>query len=695
MRSKLGIFNTNQPALDGTLFSIEGLASYIEQTWSSGLPMFLSHDMHRPIGWSQGIGLLISPELVGVLGGSFMAENDEDQTKVEQAVRVYLSRKYSEVSPEDEGRLRERLGAVLTPEGQILRRESVCAWQKGIAQALFPHLFERQREKDGLTALRDLKELAPGVYEVDGLLVFAHHYFRRSQSRHNNLNADFLGVLHQLSLDDKLNVKIALDPDVVGLPGTWKQFIELQYWWGPKFTSDLPKIENGITRHVANESMRLFHGISRTEFWWHEQNGIKSFEVEEVRDLPSYGISSDQYACRYAHSMIDPNSRVPNHLDGAVRIYDTATLLERIDKDMADAGRHTTYVKLWRIDGQIAVETWKVLLSHFFRDNKLIGEYFGGMDTVRVAESEGLPEQSRKRASYVSRTVDPEDGMLALVTYQTRSEALGQAQVQVEPTEKVGGDDRADYCIELNALDYVKLLRREHKPLGLPSEFRWRAFEDLDINLPLIVHRGDAAEASVAKSINCFRHYCRYLAQSGGERFITAEFGIEVADRLIKYSFAGRVQQLSTALDVVPPIPGDIGGVPAWCSKLHEGLGRIYPESKFYFDHLEMVKAGALKVVRHHAMLEPASDGKLGVLIPQNDGDLRGALQNGTIALAPFFDVQACRCNECSTSYLDCSCTALLDHGSAGSTAEKFDLLGYFWTQRPNPALRTELRESP
>ncbi len=46
------------------------------------------------------------------------------------------------------------------------------------------------------------------------------------------------------------------------------------------------------------------------------------------------------------------------------------------------------YIKLWRLDGNIEVNIWKDLISSFYAENKLVGEYFGGIDTkLQTAKS--------------------------------------------------------------------------------------------------------------------------------------------------------------------------------------------------------------------------------------------------------------------------------------------------------------------
>ena len=191
--------------------------------------------------------------------------------------------------------------------------------------------------------------------------------------------------------------------------------------------------------------------------------------------------------------MLDPRSGLPTHLDGAVRIYNTETLLGRLDENIKTAGRKTDYVKLWRIDGPLAVSLWKSLISHFYRDNRLVGEYFGGEDTVRPGSASPEHESDRPLAAYVARCIEPSEGAAVLVSYESLPEQGAAPGVRIESDHIYKGDGRKRPCIELGALDYIKLLNRRHGALALPDRHLWMAFEDMDINLPRVLHGGPMA----------------------------------------------------------------------------------------------------------------------------------------------------------------------------------------------------------
>lgn len=73
----------------------------------------------------------------------------------------------------------------------------------------------------------ELTPVQPGVFRVGEYAVFAHPFFRRSLSRLNTLNTHFLGRLYNLPVDGS-DVRVALDPDMLGLASTYNETVELE-----------------------------------------------------------------------------------------------------------------------------------------------------------------------------------------------------------------------------------------------------------------------------------------------------------------------------------------------------------------------------------------------------------------------------------------------------------------------------------
>lgn len=530
MRQALAVFNSDQVNSQGYIMPLPVLCSALEQGWSPGQPLFLSHDRHRLQGWTVSLGLYLESGLARLTGISLLPENEEESEDIRQGLFSFLTRqRNAEVSPY-RAELEDRLGPHLRGAQEEIYVDSAALIEPGLAQRAFPEIFS-QTDKDGLVPVSALCPIADGVYERDGLLFFASDFFRRSLSRHNTLNNALLSRLQALVGDDKLTVKVRLDPDLVALAGTLRKPLEFAHWWGPKFNDDLKSIPRAITRHEASDRQRLFSGILRAEFWWHAQNGLQTFECEELRDIPSYGVNADTFGCRYAHSIITPDVNLPTHLDGAIRAYNEEAMLERMDKDMYRAGRHTEYVKIWRIDGPLDVSTWKELITHHFRDNELVGEYLGGVDDSDHIRPHIVTHPANTLASYVPTNMEAEMGVRVHVSYHDQPDG-DVPDFSVVPFDTFARDDEKKSFVESDTYEIVKLLRRGGKTIVLPDNALRIAFEDTAINLAVIRHGGPAAAANAKQTLAAVATLCDAWVSRGDDRVITFCLDVVYGDRL-------------------------------------------------------------------------------------------------------------------------------------------------------------------
>ncbi|EAW2101272.1 hypothetical protein LGS88_002590, partial [Salmonella enterica] len=383
MKSYLQILNTDQINKYNYKFNLSALESSLKQAWDIGTPSFISHDYHRPYAWCKTLGLWVMPHQAALLGNMLIPSNQEEREWINLLCSDFISRKIQDVLINDKECLLSKIDkSFISEDAIIVRRECVSILDRNIARKVFPEIFSgNETDKHSLIPLENLNPIKPGVFEYKGLALFAHRFFRRSLSQFNNLNSPFLEGFQNLAENNELDLKIAIDPHSLGLIESYHTPIELDFWWGPRFNDDLNHIPLGVTLHKADEKEAFFSGISKTEFWWHRQDGIQSLECEEVREKPSYGFSSERneelYGCRYVHSMVNDEGKA-YHLDGAVRVYNEEQFINRLDLDIMKAGKNTEYYKLWRVDGTIEISLWKSLISNFYKDNHLIGEYFLG-----------------------------------------------------------------------------------------------------------------------------------------------------------------------------------------------------------------------------------------------------------------------------------------------------------------------------
>ncbi|MDZ4290908.1 MAG: hypothetical protein U1C47_03175 [Hydrogenophaga sp.] len=402
-KRSLAIFNTDQvnraklcvPASALMKAEESHIAYAKKQGLPRGLPVNFQHDMHRLVGWSSTLGHFIDGSMVRVVG---IIEEPETETEWSQ-LRGIRERFWEYHHAAETALLRTELAQRVIPElldvanTVFLRIETCVAARKNLAANLYPELFAVSSEyvdKDGLTDYRyliqRLKVIGPGIFLDEGrqLVLFAHRFFRRSLSHRNKLNEYFINSFSNAAKNQKVRLRLRLDPDLVGHPGDVKELLEFEYWHGPRYSDDISSIPSGVAVHKASERTREFEGVDKTQVWWKSPetrssgDGAKNFrtlEIEELMEFPAAGLPGDRYGCRYAHAEYSMDDKFITHFDGAIRAYPAESYLERIDLNIDHAGKHSEYTKLFRFDGELAINSWKRLLSDYFRGNPLIPEY--------------------------------------------------------------------------------------------------------------------------------------------------------------------------------------------------------------------------------------------------------------------------------------------------------------------------------
>lgn len=687
MKEYIGLFNTNQINKYGYQFSIGALENSLNQIWEIGAPMFISHDFHRPLGWSKPLGLRILPSHVELIGLSMFAENEQEQEVINDFSSSYISRKIQSVEKSDAESLIEGIEHLLTGNEIFVIRECVSIIDDNIAKKLFPDLFvSDEKDKRSLCLLKDLNVIAPGVFEYEGRAVFAHRFFRRSLSQFNNLNFPFLKRLNELCKLEKLEVKIALDPHSIGLVDSYLTPIELDYWWGPKFDDSLQSIPLGVTKHEQPERERFFSGTSGTEFWWHNQDGIHSFECEELRDTPSMGVSEEDYGCRYVHSMVDKRG-IPFHLDGAIRLYDESSYISRLDNPISSAGKNSNYYKLWRIDGDISVHMWKELISDFYRDNRLIGEYFEGVDNTSdiSCSNANNEDESDPLYKYVPKyTIDAD--IQICVSYHPVDIFPGDNDVEVILVDSIVSNEKPISVVEFEGFDLIKNVRQTlGVACAIAEHAQFIAYEDFDVNLPIFVCRGKDAVSNAREIFNCI-HAASTDKFGEEKRYITASVCVVYSEATVKYSIASNIHDLNELLsDDKFSIPREFSEVPEWISNQSEILNFKFPNENYEFkDRSILKKTGDFRISRtfvDHNKYIIKESGEFVYQLHESEIELVSLMvDRQCLFLAPVFLIESAKCHCCKKEYFKCGCMATFQ--GKGVTFDKGELLGGVWSNR-------------
>ncbi|EPJ5553693.1 TPA: hypothetical protein ACSQMU_005259 [Pseudomonas aeruginosa] len=698
MKEYLSLFNTDQLNKYGYRFSIDALESGLKQSWELGTPMFISHDFHRPLGWSKPLGLRIFSDQVELMGLSSFAENGEEQNKINTLSSRFISYKIQTVSETDKDSLVSGREHLLTGSEIFAIRECISLVDENIARKSFPNLFQGdEQDKRSLCSLKDLKVIAPGVFEYEGYAVFAHRFFRRSLSQFNNLNMSFLSRLVKLCNSGDLDVKISLDPHSIGLINTYAEPIELDYWWGPKFSDSLLDIPAGVTKHENTERGRFFSGISATEFWWHKQNGIQSLECEELRDNPSYGVSGEDYGCRYVHSMVNAKGHA-YHLDGAIRLYDEESYINRLEEPISNAGKTSTYFKLWRIDGDIPLSTWKELICDFYKDNHLIGEYFGGVDSLSEQHSLSLStERSEDPLHKYTSKSSPNDKSQIFISYHPLETFPGEQDVEVVAIDSIVSGDMRINVIELEAIDLLKDIRKSTgSECSIPKHVKLIAYEDFDINFPLFVCRGEDSISNANKIIQCVRSISLSKLASD-DRIITASVCVAYPEAVVKYAIACSIKALHELLEPSKfSLPDSFSKISEWIEIQSECLKMSMSEQKRTCPDRSLLKnIGDFRVCRRFAErseYEINGNGEFIYKVHSSNAELVDLMiERRSLFLTPVYIIQKAQCRGCRTDYLKCKCLAVF-HG-AGVNIKKMRHMGVVWSSRNFWSAHYKIRE--
>ncbi|MES1222284.1 MAG: hypothetical protein ABUT20_42705, partial [Bacteroidota bacterium] len=443
----------------GMVVTTGAMEKSLKVTYDSGVPMLLGHDFHKPIGWNVPFGLFIEPGLTRLLAKKIQAANTDDLKIVRKALGNYLDKTYSKDFLPYESDFFPLVANHVSENYSRIKAGCIAIIDEGLATKLFPELFPTD-DKDGLIPLSNVLKrfnyLGQGIFKHKDskLAVYAHPYFRRTQSRFNNFHFYFLDELMSLADNTDITIKIRFDEDMIGFAPSYHETGELEFQYGPSYSDDINKIKPGITRHVCNDSEKSYYEVNSTEFYWKNDDNEKIFETEELRSYPSP--ADNFYHCRYIHSIYNTAKNEFVHFDGAMRSYDSNSMSERDSKTFTQYGRKAIYKKLFRIDGKLPLDKWKLLITHYYQGNPLIYEYFGCKEE-RDAFKIDTPTYSRLQ-NLLPFDIKKDEGLKLLVSYHTIPEDAHQGRYLDIPDVMGSGED-SFYCIEKRVYEVKKVLQ--------------------------------------------------------------------------------------------------------------------------------------------------------------------------------------------------------------------------------------------
>lgn len=667
-------------------------------TWDRLMPINIGHDRTKPIGYTKMTGDYMEPGKAYVTNEGAIMETREEHEMLRKMIALNDNQQFCEAHKDEIDLLVGKLKGVITDSFRVAPiGQAVAIKDNDIVKRLFPEWTDNF--KNGLTDIKELNPvysvttdgdtgvLIPGVYYKDGYLLFAHQFFRRTLSILNSTNEEFFASFEKLRDIPNLNVKVALDMDMVGLPGTEHPEVEYQYIRGPYFNEDLKSIPEGVTCYENEHYDNVFSNIVGTQFYWHKQDDTRTFECEELCDRENISFDNGKtkfWGCRYVHSMLNPNTGLPTHLDGAIRIYDEENILERIDSktDISKCGKKSEYIKLWRVDNDFSIPLWKELINSFYRENSLVGEYFGGIDE----QYEQIMKDDAQRKSvvdiknkFIPVDLNKGDGLRIFFRCLHTINISDSFDVRIiNKDEFICNNGKKVRILEIDSITFFKLLIRKGIKLRMPFT-RMIEFGDTVTNFPTICCRDMKTVYVVLEAIF---DLCNKWNTNGDDRLLSAGIMINENDEAEQLSFAGHVSDYVFTLKAALQDRKDSFGeliVKLYSTNNNFGNAGDRP-NKFTLIHGDAVCFDRY-VVPPKYISGTRWEGKEKIVelaIPKEDALY---LKDNKIICAPIKWVKNSKCTKCGEDYLSCKCVKFIDEDVSEHHIE-YEQIGMTWTNR-------------
>lgn len=396
------------------------------------------------------------------------------------------------------------------------------------------------------------------------------------------------------------------------------------------------------------------------------------------------------YGCRFVHSMIDNQSEIPVHLDGAIRAYTEEKMLLRLEQKISETARDTEYTKLWRIDGNIPPSLWKELITHYYRDNKLIGEYFNGKDEQEIKKPAMIiNEEISPVKKCVPYSLDEGDGLRFSIRYKQKEVSSSKYDVLVRVNHELIKPGIRFKYINTETTTLLKLLRQKGINVREPLDsVRRIIFNDTVINFPVLLCRGEAAIKNANIILDCIKSLCDAWIRNGNNTILSFSVEIEYESLNILYSYAGHVNDVVTWIkDKNSHFPTSINHIDTWCESFAKFLNS-YPVSDNQPETFELLNEyGVLNFERvfiESERIENTEVDEEGLLatiaISKKDKALYEALLRNDLSVTAALHAKHSICSNCDKEYRDCGCIKMIN--DIYETPKDIDVVGYFWTNR-------------
>lgn len=202
--------------------------------------------------------------------------------------------------------------------------------------SLLPSDLDLLVSKEGLVDISRpssrLKLLDHAIDISDGRRIYLHQFLRR------HFNSNFVDTprILNFAIQQGLKVEVRIDPFRLGDMSRYRNIIECDAWFGPKFNQQLldskDKTEKVTIHHFNGDDPRekaynQYVTIFRTSMLDFDK-GFRQFFIEEFSPYLDYlqspmsGVYEKYVLQRFAHFVYDQSNKNFEHVDCAVRIFE-------------------------------------------------------------------------------------------------------------------------------------------------------------------------------------------------------------------------------------------------------------------------------------------------------------------------------------------------------------------------------------
>ena len=293
--------------------ALEDMARQLNE--SGGRPGLVEHDWRRPYSWARRAWTERNGRRLILVVESEIPETESELETIRRRIATYWSTEEA-----DRVELFRGFANSLNVSGISLAADTDCVLLQspGLLSRLCPHCL-RDTDGDGLVPLRKEFIDARGYLKSSDFLLVPSKFLRPSFGLPNPANGELLSVITQLATQPgRRSVRLALDPNRLGIASSFERSERRDYWWGPPYSGDPNLQPKGLTVHGPTVYDRL-SGLIKTEFWWYGKSE-PTLEIEELVDMPWLNRLSENSRCtRFVHSIFFPDGNL--HIDGSVHIH--------------------------------------------------------------------------------------------------------------------------------------------------------------------------------------------------------------------------------------------------------------------------------------------------------------------------------------------------------------------------------------